>query len=173
MSQGLGHYLGEVLHHLDPRPLPASRLAWALRHLSPAEQRLFCAMRPSDQRHCWAVAQAVVRKEDLSLRERAILIRAALLHDVGKAGVPNGLAVRTVNALWRNKVPLWLPSFFREAVLTLRAHAGRGASRLREAGTDLAVVTLVRWHEAEEPPEELPDGLRLLLTILQRADEEN
>lgn len=173
MTQRLGHYLGEVVRHLDPHPLPAARLTWALRHLSSVEQRLFCAMRPSDQRHCWATAQAIARNGSLSLRDRALLIRAALLHDVGKAGAPNGLAVRTANAVWGARIPPWLPLPLRTAVAALRRHAVRGASRLREAGTDLAVVALVRWHEAEEPPSDLPEGLRPLLEVLKRADEEN
>lgn len=161
--------LRQVARHLDPRPLPGPVLAWANRYLSPPEQRLFLAMRRSDQRHCVEVAQALSREEGLSLRERWVLTRAGLLHDVGKPEGNAGLLPRVAKVLVPPGRLSLLPPGLRASVAALRAHPGRGAMLLRRAGTELAVVALVRWHE-EEDPSELPSGLRHLLVLLRRAD---
>ncbi|MGE5552636.1 MAG: HD domain-containing protein [Betaproteobacteria bacterium] len=160
----------QVLNHLDPRPLPPSALAWVERHLSPAERELFLALRLSDQRHAVAAARLVARKEELSLRERWVAVRAALLHDVGKGPVRPGLMVRMANVVWPGGPPRWLPASLRERVNGLRNHPVRGAALLRKSRTDPAVVLLVRWHEAEGYPQEVPEELHALLDLLRWAD---
>lgn len=161
--------LRQAVNHLDPRPLPATVVAWVGRHLSSAEQALFFRMCRGDQRHCVAVAQRVARSEGLSLRGRWVATRAALLHDVGKSAAPSGLLVRAAPVLFQRGWPRWVPHVLRERVAALRNHPARGAAMLRRAGTDLAVTTLVRCHEDDG---EVPEGLQPLLLVLRRADGE-
>ncbi len=162
--------LRQVLNYLDPRPLPSSALAWVARQLSPPERELFFALRRSDQRHALAVARLVAREETLSLRERWVALRAALLHDVGKGPTRPGLVVRVANVLWAESLPRWVPAGLREEVAALRGHPVRGAALLRKARSEPAVVLLVRWHEAEGYPSQVPEDLRPLLDLLRRAD---
>lgn len=139
------------------------------RYLTPPEQALFLRLRRSDQRHSVAVARQVAGEADLSLNERWLLIRAALLHDVGKEPHMATLPVRVVNVLLPAP-PGWLPGSLRAGVAALRSHGERGAALLRRAGTDPAVAALVRCHEETTDASELPEGLQPLLELLRQAD---
>lgn len=170
MTGRWAHRLRQVVNHLDPRPLPATDLAWVDRHLSGAEKMLFLALRRSDQRHSIAVAMDVYAASHLSLRERWLLARAGLLHDVGKAGEKAGLVARTANVLWGGRRVPWAPPGLSEAVERLRAHPVRGAAWLRKARTEPGVVALVSWHESPLEEAQFPFAMRHLLELLQAAD---
>lgn len=153
------------------------------RILPPEAQALFWRMSPGDQRHSLAVLRTL-----LAWGERhPALLRAALLHDVGKAAAPltpweralvvlgNALCPR----LWRLTFSRWLfrwPALRRwmERVQRYQAHPEIGAAWAIEAGCDPLTVTLIRRHQdplGSSPPE---DGLEgRLLRRLQQADRRN
>lgn len=169
MRQGGTHRLKQVVAFFDSRPLAAGDLRLVERYLAPPERALFLRLRRSDQRHSVAVARHLAAEAQLSLRERWIAIRAALLHDVGKDPRGATLPVRVANTLFP-ALPGWLPQSLRRSVVELRHHGERGAALLRRAGTDPAVVALVRRHDEGDEASDLPEGLRPLLTLLQQAD---
>lgn len=136
--------------------------AWATAHLAPEEARLFLQLPPQEREHGVAVARRLLRAEPGA---GAVLVRAALLHDVGKLGAPQFV-------LWRVLAHL-LPSAPYPAEPRLRGlagvrqsrvhHAGYGAALIRHAGGSEAVARLVeRHHDAATTGE---------LAALRAADE--
>ena len=58
---------------------------WVKESLPPAAQKLFYAMHPADQYHALNVAKTAMKLwERQQTGDRALLLRAALLHDIGK-----------------------------------------------------------------------------------------
>jgi hypothetical protein len=139
---------------------------WVDSLLSPGERELFYRMPGYDQTHSVRVAREAAAGGD------GILLRAALLHDCGKAlppyGVPllyRGLVVmlravspRLLRAVARPWGPLW-------PVRLHLHHPELGAEALERAGSPRELVELVRRHQ--EP------GSDPRLRTLQRADERN
>lgn len=127
---------------------PAQR-AWVDSILTPAERVLFYRMPKFDQTHAAAVA---VELRDAG--EDGLLVRAALLHDVGKTVPPHGIpllyrggvvllgalspwALRRLALPWG---PLW--------PIYLHVHHPRlGAQALARAGSPDELVRLVRAHQ--------------------------
>jgi len=119
--------------------------AWAAARLAPGEATLFALLPPVERSHGIEVARRV-----LSLRPDAgpALVRAALLHDVGKHGSSH-------NVLWRiaaHVLPLAdTPSEPRlsglAGVRQARAHhALYGEALIMAASGDAEVARLVRMH---------------------------
>lgn len=108
-------------------PLVAADKASVAVYLSPAALALFETMSPADQRHSLRVCQG--------LRERGctddMLLAAALLHDVGKAG---------------GRVPFWT----RPAIVLGKRLAPRLLAKLVEPPRDFAQqpTVLPRWRRA-------------------------
>jgi len=133
--------------------------------LSPAERQLFLAMRVADQRH----SLDLYRRLECDGHADADLLRAALLHDVGKALGPLPLAYRVAFALCRLTSPglaVWLsqqsrPTWCRPFYLAAH-HAELGARAAERAGSRLRVVQLIASHDS-------PGGDRLS-RLLYRYD---
>lgn len=125
-------------------------------HLNPAQKKLFLAMELQDQRHSLNVFYQLV-EDGYGDRE---LLQAALLHDVGKAGVGLGVFHRVVivllRALWPDLLkkiaspdrrswgyPFWVH----------RNHGEIGADLIIKAGGTDKLVSLVRQHQspADDP----------------------
>ena len=117
--------------------------------LSPAEYQLYLQMDRRDRSHACRVARAVI--EQVS-NPSDILVRAALLHDVGKCG-------RAFNPWERVAVHLYTPKSvpaeprlrgLRGAWQRRRHHETYGAELVERAGGDARVVEIIRRHHHPE-----------------------
>ncbi len=145
--------------------------------LSVQEQALFWRMNLPDQRHALNVAYTVL---DMAKNrpgiDKEILVKSALLHDVGKVKGDVSTADKIITVLAHKFVPQWAERWgrfgrgsnidnLRHAFYIYFNHAGRGAEMLKEIGVDRRIVEIVRKHHktpAEcDPPE---------LAILKAAD---
>jgi len=143
------------------RPDDAFAAAWLPR----VEYDLYRRMDPRDRDHACRVARALL---ELAPGAAPTLVRAALLHDVGKADAPyrpwerivvhvytpasdasRRAPTRGVAAAWRRH----------------RDHAARGAAMILAAGGDAAVAELVRHHHDADGPE----GVALLRRVDART----
>lgn len=119
---------------------------WAEAWLPGPEAALYRRMDPRDRDHAVQVARAVLARHP---RAGAEVVRAALLHDVGKSGRRYRVIERVATHLVR-----WRPAREGEASGGLRGawqvaahHARDGARLIREAGGSPRVAELVARHE--------------------------
>lgn len=165
---------------LRRRRLSRSRVAWVDQHLTQVERALFWQLAPSDQRHAVAVsmkASAMARAEGLGERERLLLVRAGLLHDIGKVAGEMGLLARVwvvaVKALFPALASKWsrrareellgsgastFGERMRRAFYTDDVHPMRGAAMAAWWGVEGDVVELIRRHH-ESPGDLLGEVL--------------
>jgi putative nucleotidyltransferase with HDIG domain len=125
----------------------ADEMAVLEQHIDPSQRDLFRAMSPIDQRHCLDVANALRRQG----HSDPDLLRAALLHDVGKRGIRLWHRVTGVllEAFWPalleklavNRSQSWLYGFY-----IYRHHADLSAELAKRSGCSPAVVELIRQH---------------------------
>lgn len=161
--------LRQVWNLFNRRPGEADR-AWVRARLSPAQQALFFAQEPGDQAHAITVARTLLAQGHADER----LLRAALLHDAGKApGI--SLPYRTAVILLKKIAPAWLASLSptRAGWLAPLArawhHPALGAALAAAAGCDPDTVALIAHHQHRDP--DLPADLRSLLSALQAVDD--
>jgi hypothetical protein len=148
--------------------------------LSPAERllssqafTLFQRMGPGDRAHCLRVLD-LLQEEGVTCPD---LLKAALLHDVGKAEGNLTLAYRTVIVLVRRFRPAGLERLahpraghWRYPFWVHLHHAELGAARCAQVGCSPQVTALVRYHEAA--PETIADEqLCIQLALLAAADD--
>ena len=122
--------------------------------------RLFFEQAPMDQAHAIAVATAV----SAAAPGRNDLLRAALLHDVGKT--PTGLGVlgrslASILAILRLPTPGRLGRYLE--------HGPHGADLLVATGEDGIVVAFARHHRSSQPP---PEVSAADWAVLRAADHE-
>lgn len=126
--------------------------------LSERESAVFFSQPQADQRHGYHAAQVVLAAGNIDL----VIIKAALLHDVGKRHARLGVVARSlVSVLIRLRLPL--PARGRQ----YRDHGETAARELGEIGCEALVVEFARHHHGSRPvgiPEAAWD-------LLQRADE--
>lgn len=137
--------------------------AWAEVLLDAGERAAYREMDPRERDHGVRVARRLLAGRPAAASS---LVRAALLHDVGKAGRRYRVAERVLVHLWcpAPDVPGPFPEAWRAAWRAHREHAAAGAARLRAAGVDERVADLVARHHDPAPAD---DDLR----ALQAADE--
>jgi hypothetical protein len=118
---------------------------WALAVLEPAERRLYAAMPPAERAHAVKVARCLASRRPDAPREA---LRAALLHDVGKAGSSGHVAHRVLAHLLPEPdvPPEPRLSGLAGARQARRHHAAYGALMVLDASADARVAWLVRHH---------------------------
>lgn len=123
--------------------------AFAQSVLRPEELRLYLGMDARDREHAVEVARALAREFPDASTE---LVRAALLHDVGKQRRPYRVWERILAHLW---APADMPSEplspgLRGAWQVRLHHAAYGAELLRAAGGCEEVARLIEQHDAAD-----------------------
>ena len=155
----------------------AECLNWIKEYLSQQEYELFIQMDAGDQIHSLHVAELC--RESLQFHPEAdecIIMRAALLHDIGKIGARLGLGFRTFWVLGHKLAP-WLmdriakrstntkPGTLRYRMYLQFFHSQIGADMMRKIGVEEEVAILIEGTaETESPSNPLP------LRILNAAD---
>ena len=124
-------------------------------HLDPAQRDLFWEMSPIDQRHCLDVFNTLLRQG----HSDPDLLRAALLHDVGKRGIRlcHRVAGVLLGAFWPtlleklavNRPQSWLYGFY-----IYQYHADLSAELAARSGCSPSVVELIRGHHAPSENEQ-------------------
>ncbi len=144
-------------------------------YLHGAQLELFHTMSPMDQHHCLSVFRLLLGEGETE----PSLLRAALLHDVGKTIGPVRIWHRVLAVLVNAVAPrLWdrideQPGTWRYPFYVHRQHAALGATLAEEAGCPPDVVWLIAHHEDE--PREAGGGNKKnrLLAALHAADAAN
>lgn len=129
-------------------------------HLRTSEVGVFWDQQQTDLRHAHDCARFVAERRP----ERSDLIRAALLHDLGKRTSrlgPIGRAVATVLAVAGIRGS--------ERHRSYNRHSHEGAEILADAGAEHIVVAYTRHHHTGRPSDFDADDWDLLMT----ADREN
>lgn len=164
-----------------------SDLAWARAELAPKERRLFDQLSGVEKAHAVRVAKkalALAAEAKIPEREMSALIKAALLHDVGKCGAvgPLDKVVIVLAAACAPALAEGLCQKGEEAAAAPagrsgrfaplsrlarafyfdRTHPERGARMAAAAGSDPRVVALIRDHHASSGD--------LLHDLLAKAD---
>ena len=140
---------------LRPEPPAAPELVWAVSQLPLAERPLFAALGPADQDHSIRVARVVeaeLQQGVVDDTDREWIVRAALLHDVGKSATHLGAVDRAVATLlgWagRGRVQArWSDAGGRRgAIAGYLSYPEVGADMLRRVGSDSRVVAWAAEH---------------------------
>ena len=123
--------------------------------LRPEEAAPFAEQPVADQRHAYQAAVLV----GTARGDRPDLVRAALLHDLGKRHSRLGWFARSAVTLfdlvgirWRGRGQAYLE------------HGRLGADELAALGAEPVVVSFARNHHSQCPPEIAPDDWMLLMT---------
>lgn len=137
------------------RPDEASKVRELLR--SDVEQALFFGQADADQRHAFEAARQVAR----AAPRRLDLIRAALLHDVGKGLASLGVIGRVAASI-AHKLGLPTPARWSRYL----HHDDLGADALEQAGCEPVIVAFARYHHRARPSVITPNDW----TVLEAAD---
>lgn len=158
------------------------------KYLNEQEQNLFFAMRIYDQRHVVNVAYTaneIINKECILDINKNLLIRACLLHDVGRTAQDICLFDKIINVLLAKFLPQkskqWSEnaqklqgisprSFWQKrkfAVFIYYNHAQLGAEKLEKIGL-VEIANIIRYHHSL-----FNDNMKKELQILCRADSLN
>ena len=134
-------------------------------YLTKTELDLFLSMSRYDQKHAVDVARYLAERG-----APMALVRAGMLHDIGKAECPELTLVRRSIAVfleWRAPEDAqFLADRGRGklayAVYVHKNHPEIGAGILEEVSDDAHIIELVRYHQSGTPPEAISRDLELL-----------
>ena len=112
------------------------------RWLNPVETSMFTAQPIADQRHGYECGLEVASHHP----ERVDMVRAALLHDIGKRHARLGAVGRVVASVLIRLTP-WRPG----RVGLYAAHGELAARELEELGLEPLVVDFARYHHSGRP----------------------
>ena len=158
----------QVIAAITARIKPADR-DFVTTNLSPAEQELFWQMNLPDQYHALNVAYTALKLAagQAGVNDR-LLMKSALLHDVGKVRGDVSTIDKIITVLAHAIAPDWARRWgrpgrgnklnnVRHAFYSYFHHAAISAAMLERLGTSPDVIALVaRHHEApadDDPPE--------------------
>ena len=145
--------------------------------LSLEESQLFWAMNLPDQRHTLNVAYTAMKlARKWPTIDRQLLLRCALLHDVGKIKGDLSTYDKIITVLAHKASPRWARSWgrygrgnklanVRHAFYIYFHHSARSAAMLRELGLEQEAAIVAKHHEAPAGDEPLE------LVLLRQADE--
>ncbi|NBG87028.1 HD domain-containing protein [Isachenkonia alkalipeptolytica] len=156
-------------------------------YLTKGEALLFRRLRVGEQRHSLNIAYDCLKEAP----KNRILIKAALLHDVGKIN-SNLTLVHKALVVVITKLPIpkrMLPKFLQKALYYKQQHPALGAELLNNVGTEASVVFLTRHHHRDFSTNPIPlkaypklgegfnenslGDLLKTLELLQKIDEKN
>ena len=143
--------------------------------LTPAEIELFLQLPIPDQNH--SIRVLIILK---SQGERdPDLLKAALLHDIGKIKYPLQRWERVFSVLitgfFPNRIQNWgngNPAGLERPLVVINHHPDWGAEFAENVGSSPQTIWLIRNHEKEKPEGSSPERKKLLLK-LQQADNQN
>jgi hypothetical protein len=150
----IGHYVRRFFTSLSRRPPAPGEEAWAASLATPAEHALLVRLSNQDRRHLIDSARQVERA--LGPGADPVLLRAALLHDVGKYHADLGVLGRSVATVLavvggHARVRAWADrAGFAGRVGRYEAHGEIGADELRAAGSPEPVA---EWSALHHHPE--------------------
>ncbi len=175
MKSRFGYRVWQFWQSLKKTP-QQERWKNAQRILDPAELELFRSLPPSDQNHSLRVLQTLEQAGETD----PDLLKAALLHDIGKTLHPlrrwervfavllDGFLPHTAGA-WGQKEPRGV---YRPLAI-IHQHPVWGAELAAKAGSNQRVVWLIRHHELDDLTGLFDQGGVELLKKLQAADNLN
>lgn len=158
MPGSLGHLTRRFFDVLSSKPLDAAEVAAVESWLSPGPAFLFFSQPDADQRHGYEAALVVLASGEA----HPSLVRAALLHDIGKRHTGLGVVGRSLTTM---SIRLRLPLTRRGRLY--RDHGETAARELAALGCEPPVVEFARHHHGHRPPGIAPS----VWDLLQRADE--
>lgn len=149
-------------------------LARAQQLLSDCEYAAFCQLSRADQLHSLRVLEAVTSAD---ADAPTTLLKAALLHDIGKSRYQLAVWQKTLSVLAKSLAPDWFRRLsagddltFWRAPFSVRAHHPRWSGEiLRSCGTDEAIVWMAEHHQIDAHSLG-SHPLHEQLLALQRAD---
>ena len=151
------HLAARLLDVASSRRLSPSEQDEVARHLhSPAERDLFWDQPRADQRHALASARSVLA----ACPDRSDMVRAALLHDIGKRHSRLGPAGRSWAVV---RGALNRPS---ERATAYLEHGRLGGAELARVGAEPLVVAYARHHHGSRPEQISQEDW----AVLQAAD---
>lgn len=147
-------------------------------YLNDQEQLLFSGMDRQTQTHCVRVARTTLKMlSKYSSSNEQVVIKAALLHDIGKP--PN--VIRTFDRVLIVLLNKFAPRLFEKllecprnyghfhkAIISYKRHPELGAKLAETFNLSEEIVTLIKQHHHEESPNEPVE-----LKILREADNLN
>lgn len=136
------HLASRFLEVAGARPLRPDERLKAMEWLRPEEASFFLQQPPADQRHGLEAALSTRSERP----ERVDLIRAALLHDIGKRKSGLGLIGRSMASAWSK-----LGGRGRGRWAVYLDHGALGAEELAALGAEAIVVDFARNHHGIRP----------------------
>ena len=152
-------------------PLPAE-LAEIQKYISGEAFKAFSNMTVPDQRHCINVMHDALRlyEETDSTADRALLVRCALLHDIGR-GPDMGVFKKSLAVLGKSIWPEWSRKRAQQDKTSIfyryYYHPMIGAAMLETMGMGEEAVIILKHHEPDF------DGMPPELVLLKQADGQN
>ena len=175
MKSKIGYRVWQFWQSLQKPPRP-DELKKAQNILNPIELELFLKLPFPDKNHSLRVFSSLESAEETD----PDLLKAALLHDIGKTCHPLKRWERVfavlVGGLLPRKAVDWGqkdPEGIHRALVVIHQHPVWGAELAEKAGTNQRVIWLIRHHEVADLTGLLDQGGVELLQKLQKADNLN
>ena len=147
------------------------------RHLTAEEQSLFWQMNLPDQRHALNVTySAQSMAKELFEIDQTVLLKCALLHDIGKVRGDVSTIDKVITVLAHSCCKSWAERWgrlgrgsrlqnLRHAFFIYFRHGERSAEFLTNIHADQRIVEIVRQHHKAPADNDPPE-----LTVLRKAD---